>query len=112
MKILADQAVKMKLEHLVECKEQFNMMLGSSLGKVPRNDRLNLFEFCFCPTHKPAPTFFLCRLSFVLDFLSYSSVTRFFSHKMVFLCFVFCVFVDVSVIWVDMIFISYLFTRD
>lgn len=34
MKILADQAVKMDLDGLVECKEQFNMVRGSFLGAI------------------------------------------------------------------------------
>ena len=32
MKILADQAVKMSLDGLVDCKEQFSMVRGSFLG--------------------------------------------------------------------------------
>lgn len=96
MKILADQAVKMKLEHLVECKEQFNMMLGSSLGKIPRNDRLNLFEFCFCPTHNPAPTFFcvgsVLYWIFLLIFpLLVFPFTKWFFFVFCFLCFCRCV---------------------
>lgn len=109
MKILADQAVKMKLDHLVECKEQFNMMLGSLLGKIPRNDRLNLFKFKFCPTHKPAPTFFSC-ISSVLYWILFFIFHYSFFHSQN--GFVFCVFVNVLVIWVDMTFISCLVTRD